>query len=168
MSFLPPALLTAEHQVEGFDCGRESLNQYLRRFALTNTAAGTARTYVTTSSEGAVVVGYYSLAAGSVEKAAVPDRIAKGVPNHPIPVILLARLAVDRRFQGKGIGKGLLRDALVRALAAAEVVGVRAILVHAKDEQAARFYAQFGFAPSLTDPLHLMVLIKDLRRTLQA
>lgn len=167
MSFLPPALITAEHQVESFDCGTESLNQYLRRFALTNTAAGTARTYVTASGDEPVVAGYYSLAAGSVEKGAVPDRVAKGVPNHPIPVILLARLAVDRRFQGKGLGKGLLRDALVRALAAAEVIGVRAILVHAKDPKAGRFYTQFGFTPSPTDPLHLMLLIKDLRRTLR-
>lgn len=167
MSFLPPALITAEHQVEGFDCGKESLNQYLRRFALTNTAAGTARTYVTTSSEAMVVVGYYSLAAGSVEKGGVPERVAKGVPNHPIPVVLLARLAIDRRFQGKGVGKALLRDALVRALAAADVIGLRAILVHAKDEEAVRFYTQFGFTPSPTDPLHLMLLIKDIRRTLQ-
>jgi len=167
MSLLPPALITAEHQVESFDCGKESLDQYLRRFALTNTAAGTARTYVTTSDEERVVVGYYSLAAGSVQKAGVPERVAKGVPNHPIPVVLLAWLAVDRRFQGKGVGKGLMRDALVRALAAAEVVGVRAVLVHAKDEDAVKFYSQFGFNPSPTDPLHLMLLIKDLRRTLQ-
>jgi len=167
MSLLPPALITAEHQVEGFDCGKEALNQYLRRFALTNTAAGTARTYVTTSSEEPTVIGYYSLASGSVEKAAVPERVAKGVPNHPVPVVLLARLAVDQRFQGKGVGKALLKDALARTLAAADVVGIRALLVHAKDQEAARFYSQFGFAPSPTDPLHLMLLIKDLRRTLQ-
>jgi GNAT superfamily N-acetyltransferase len=166
MSFLPTAMITAADQVESFDCGKESLNQYLRRFALTNTAAGTARTYVTTSNEEPVVLGYYSLAAGSAEKAIVPDRVAKGVPNHPIPVVLLARLAVDGRFQGKGIGKGLLRDALVRTVAAAEVVGVRAIVVHAKDEGAARFYSQFGFTRSPTDSFHLMLLIKDLRRTL--
>jgi GNAT superfamily N-acetyltransferase len=166
MSFLPPALITAEHQAESFDCGNEALNHYLRRFALTNTASGTSRTYVTLHSEELVVAGYYSLAAGSVEKATVPERVAKGVPNHPIPVVLLARLAVDRRFQGQGIGKALLRDALMRSLAAAKVVGVRAILVHAKDDQAARYYSHFGFVPSPTDPLHLLLLIKDLRRTL--
>ena len=168
MSFLPPALITAGHLVESFDCGQESFNQYLKRFALTNTAAGTARTYVTTSSDETAVIGYYSLAAGSVEKSAVPGRVAKGVPNHPIPVVLLARLAIDQRFQGKGLGTALLKDALARTLAAANVVGARAILVHAKDEEAARFYSQFGFAPSPTDPLHLMLLIKDLRRTFQA
>ena len=167
MSFLPPALITGRHQVEGFDCGQDSLNQYLKRFALTNTAAGTARTYVTTSSEESAVIGYYSLAAGSVEKTGAPERVAKGVPNYPIPVILLARLAVNRSFQGKGLGTALLRDALARALAAADVIGVRAILVHAKDQEAVRFYNQFGFAPSPTDPLHLMLLIKDLRRTLR-
>ena len=168
MSFLPPALITAGHQVESFDCGQDSLNQYLKRFALTNTAAGTARTYVTTSSEEPMVIGYYSLAAASVQKAAAPERVAKGVPNYPIPVVLLARLGVDQRFQGKGLGTALLRDALTRALGAADVVGVRAILVHAKDEEAARFYSQFGFTSSPTDPLHLMLLIKDLRRTLEA
>jgi predicted N-acetyltransferase YhbS len=94
--------------------------------------------------------------------------VAKGIPNHPVPVVLLARLAVDRRFQGRGVGKGLLRDALLRSLAAAEVVGIRAVLVHAKDQHAADFYGQFGFAPSPTDPLHLMLLMKDLRRTIQA
>ena len=168
MSFSPPALITAEHQVEGFDCGKDSLDQYLKRFALTNTAAGTARTYVTTPSGERSVIGYYSLAAGSIERADAPERVAKGVPNYPVPVVLLARLAIDRRFQGQGIGKGLLRDALQRALSAAEVIGVRAVLVHAKDQDSASFYGKFGFAPSPTDPLHLMLLMKDLKRTREA
>ena len=166
MSLALPALITAEHQVETFDCGKESLNQYLKRFALTNTAAGVARTYVT-ATEDAVMAGYYSLAAGSVERATVPQRVAKGIPQHPVPVVLLARLAVGQRFQGKGIGKGLLRDALKRASSAAVVIGIRAVLVHAKDREAAAFYQGSGFSPSPTDPLHLMLLIKDLRRTLQ-
>lgn len=168
MSFSPPALIAVSHDVEGFDCGKESLNQYLKRFALTNTASGIARTYVTTVSGEVAVIGYYSLAAGSVEKAHVPARVAQGLPNHPVPVVLLARLAVDQRFHGQGVGKALLRDALLRCLAAAEVVGIRAILVHAKDDQAASFYAKYGFAPSPTDALHLVLLMKDLRRTLQS
>lgn len=168
MSFLSPALITAQHRVEDFDCGKESLNQYLKRFALTNTAAGSARTYVTTASGEPSVIGYYSLAAGSVEKAGVPERVAKGIPSHPVPVVLLARLAVDHRFQGRGVSKTLLRDALLRSLAAAEAIGIRAVLVHAKDEQAGSFYSWFGFVPSPTDPLHLMLLMKDLRRTLLA
>jgi GNAT superfamily N-acetyltransferase len=168
MTCLPPVLLTAEHQVETFLSGKESLDVYLKRFALTNTAAGIARTYVVTPEKQLSVVGYYSLAAASVEKAHVPARVAKGVPNYPIPVVLLARLAVDHRFQRRGLGKGLLRDALLRTVAAADVIGLRALLVHAKDDQARRFYELFGFSPSPTDPLHLMLLMKDLRRTLQS
>ncbi|MGA2173388.1 MAG: GNAT family N-acetyltransferase [Verrucomicrobiota bacterium] len=168
MSFSPPALITAGDKVEAFDCGEESLNHYLKRFALTNTAAGIARTYVTIVSGEASVIGYYSLTAGSVVKASVPARIAKGIPSHPVPVVLLARLAVDRRFQRQGIGKGLLKDALRRSLSAAEVIGIRAILVHAKDPQAAAFYGRFGFVPSPTDALHLMLLMKDLRQTFGA
>jgi len=166
MSFSPPALIAAEHQVDSFDCGKEPLNNYLRRFALANTAAGIARTYVTTRPGEQSAIGYYSLAAGSVEKAQLPERIAKGVPNHPIPVVLLARLAVDQRFHNHGIGKGLLRDALERTLSAANVIGVRAVLVHAKDDDAAAFYAKFGFTRSPTDALHFMLLIKDLKRSL--
>ncbi len=168
MSYSSPVLLTADHQVEQFDCGQSSLNEYLKRYALRNTAAGTARTYVTTVPNSSSVIGYYSLAAGAVEKARAPGRVSKGIPNYPVPVVLLARLAVDLRFQGKGLGKGLLRDALLRSLSAAEAIGVRALLVHAKDERAAQFYAQFGFLPSPTDPLHLMLLVKDIRRTLQS
>jgi GNAT superfamily N-acetyltransferase len=114
------------------------------------------------------VAGFYSLAAGSVHKGEAPERVAKGVPSHPIPVVLLARLAVDREFQGLGVGKGLLRDALLRVSSAADIIGIRALLVHAKDERAERFYSQFGFCASPTDPLHLMLLMKDLRRTLEA
>jgi len=158
--------MAAEHQVDSFDCGKEPLNNYLRRFALANTAAGIARTYVATRPGEQSVVGYYSLAAGSVEKAQLPERIAKGIPNHPVPVVLLARLAVDQRFHHHGIGKGLLRDALERALSAANVIGIRAVLVHAKDDDAAAFYAKFGFTRSPTDALHFMLLIKDLKRSL--
>jgi len=167
MSFSQPALITAQHRVDMFDCGNDPLNQYLKRFALTNSASGTARTYVTTPAGEPVVAGYYSLAAGSVERARVPERVAKGLALRPIPVVLLARLAVDQRFQGRGLGKSLLRDALQRTLGAAELIGIRAVLVHAKDENAAAFYARFGFVRSPTDPLHLMLLIKDLRWTIE-
>src|SRR5690242_18740472 len=114
MIFSAPALILASHEVGGFDSGKESLDQYLKRFALTNSAAGVARTYVTTVQGETSVAGYYSLAAGSVERAIVPERVAKGIPNHPAPVVLLARLAVDKRLQGQGLGKSLLRDALHR------------------------------------------------------
>jgi hypothetical protein len=106
MTFTLPALITAQHQVEAFDCGNEPLNQYLKRFALTNSASGVARTYVTTPAGDPVVAGYFSLAAGSVEKARVAERVAKGLPLHPVPVVLLARLGVDQQFQGRGLGPG--------------------------------------------------------------
>jgi GNAT superfamily N-acetyltransferase len=113
------------------------------------------------------VVGYYSLAAGSVRKEESPARIAKGLANHPIGVILLARLAVDRSEHGAGLGKKLLVDALSRALTAADAIGARAILVHAIDEEAAAFYEKFGFEPSPLDLKQLMLLMKDLRATLK-
>jgi GNAT superfamily N-acetyltransferase len=113
-------------------------------------------------------VGYYSLSAGSVRKEESPARIAKGLAKHPIGVILLARLAVDRNEHGAGLGKLLLVDALTRALTAADAIGARAILVHAIDEQAASFYKKFGFEPSPLDPKQLLLLMKDLRATLKS
>jgi len=163
MSFAAPVVLTANHRTDSFDCGNEALNLFLKRFALSNIAAGVARTYVTIQLDHNEVLAYYSLAAAAVDKTRLPERIAKGMPAYPIPVIVLARLAVDRTVQGQGVGQGLLRDALRRACAAADIVGVRAMLVHAKDSAAARFYRKFGFVPSPTDPLHLMLLIKDIR-----
>ncbi len=114
------------------------------------------------------VVGYYSLSAGSVRKEESPARIAKGLAKHPIGVILLARLAVDRNERGAGLGKALLVDALTRALTATDAIGARAILVHAIDEEAASFYKKFGFEPSPLDPKQLMLLMKDLRATLRS
>lgn len=114
------------------------------------------------------VVGYYSLSAGSVRKEESPARIAKGLANHPIGVILLARLAVERSERGAGLGKALLFDALSRSLAAADAIGARAILVHAIDDEAAAFYRRFGFEPSPLDPKQLMLLMKDLRATLKS
>jgi GNAT superfamily N-acetyltransferase len=108
-------------------------------------------------------VGYHSLAAGSVNKQDATERAAKGLPNYPIGVVLLARLAVDRREHGRGLGRALLKDALLRAVSAAEIVGVRAVLVHALNDEARRFYARFDFEPSPFDPLHLMLLMKDIR-----
>lgn len=110
------------------------------------------------------MVGYYALAAGSVEHEQTPERVTKGLAKHPILVILLARLAVDRREWGRGLGAALLKDALIRAAAAAEEIGVRAVLVHAKDDDARAFYERFEFEPSPTDPLHLFLLMKDIKK----
>ncbi len=154
--------LRADHDLAGFDCGREELNRFLVRFALTNQNAGAARTYVAASSE--LVVGYYSLAVGEVAHEGAPDRLTRGLARHPVPIMLLARLAVSTAWQGRGLGSGLLKDAMRRTLQAADIAGIRAFAVHAKDEPARAFYEHFGFIPSPTDPLHLFLLIKDIRR----
>jgi GNAT superfamily N-acetyltransferase len=161
----PIEKLAKSHDVSSFDCGKPSLNDWLRRFALTNQQSDSARTYVL--HRAGRVAGYYSLSAGSARKEESPARIAKGLANHPIGVILLARLAVDRTEHGAGMGRTMLIDALTRALAAADAVGARAILVHAIDDEAASFYKKFGFDPSPVDPKQLMLLMKDLRATLK-
>jgi len=152
--------------VSAFDCGKPSLNDWLRRFALINQQSDSARTYVV--HRRGKVVGYYSLSAGSVRKEESPARIAKGLAQHPIGVILLARLAIDRSEQRSGLGKMLLIDALTRSLSAADAIGARAILVHAIDEEAISFYRKFEFEPSPLNPKQLMLLMKDLRATVQS
>lgn len=161
-----PLPITREHDLSHFDCGVPALNDYLRKYALANHQNGPARTYVAV--RGQRVVGYYSLAAGSVHPDEVPERVKKGLARHPIPVILLARLAVDRAEHGRGLGKGLLKDALLRVAQAADLIGCRAVLVHAKDEAARTFYAKFDFLPSPTDDFHLYLLLKDIRRSMKS
>jgi GNAT superfamily N-acetyltransferase len=153
--------LRLDHPIEYFDCGREELNRYLLRYAWTNQQAGAAQTYVGFA-DGAVV-GYYTLAVGHVTREEAPERFTKGLARHPVPIMLLARLAVDRRWQGQGVGKALLKDAMERTLQAADIAGIRAFAVHAKDGHARSFYEKFDFVPSPTDPLHLFVLLKDVQ-----
>ncbi len=153
--------LRQEHELDGFDCGQEDLNRFLKRQAWASQQANSAQTYVL--ADGLTVRGYYSLAAGSIAYEAGPERVRKGQARHPIPVILLARLAVDQSLQGKGVGAGLLKDALFRTAGAAETIGARALLIHARDERARGFYEQFGFEPSPSDPLHLLLVMKDLK-----
>ena len=154
--------LDRSHIVDLFDCGYEDLNRYISRFALNNQSAGSAQTYVAIADEK--VVGYYSLAVGAVAHSHAPTRMTKGLARHPVPVMLLARLAVDNEAKGSGLGAALLHDALARTLQAADIAGIRAVIVHAKDEGARRFYEHFDFDPSPTDPYHLHLLIKDLRK----
>ena len=156
--------LRRDHLVEGFDCGREELNRYLWRYAWQNQQAGAAQTYVGIAGEA--IVGYHTLAVGQVTLEDAPARFAKGLAKHPVPIMLLARLATDRRWQGQGVGKALLRDAMQRTLQAADIAGIRALAGHAKDEEARRFYEHFDFVPSPTDPLHVFVLLKDVRRAI--
>ncbi len=159
-----PEPLAANHDTSSFNCGVPALDAFLARFALVNQAAGAARTYV--ALRGERVVGYCSLAAASAEPARTADRVSKGLAKHPIPLTLLARLAVDRAEQGAGLGAALLKDAIKRHLQAEAIIGSRALVAHAKDQRAAAFYACYGFQRSPTDPLHLYLLTKDMKKTL--
>jgi GNAT superfamily N-acetyltransferase len=153
--------LDRTHAVEAFTCGQPELDRFLIRHALSAQQSNSSQTYVARA--GQEVIGFYTIVAGEVHHANAPERVAKGMPRHPIPLLVLARLAVHSSAQGRGIGAGLLLDALGRTLQVADVVGIRALAVHAKDDQAAAFYRHFGFAPSPTDPRHLFMIIKDIR-----
>jgi GNAT superfamily N-acetyltransferase len=153
--------LARKHAVDLFDCGEEPLNRFLLRYALPNQQANASQTYVGLSNDA--VIGYYTLVVGEVAYDGAPERLTKGLARHPVPIMLLARLAVSRDWQGKGIGAGLLRDAILRTLQAADIAGIRAFSVHAKNDAARAFYRHFGFVESPSDPLHLFALIKDLR-----
>jgi len=160
----PPEKLQPEHDVSKFDCGESGLNDWLRRRALQNQQSGASSTYVVLDKMR--VVGYYSLAAGSVARETAPGRVRRNAPD-PVPVVVLGRLAVDRDFQGQGLGRALLRDAILRTLQAADIIGVRAILVHALSEQAKRLYEDCGFAPSLINPLTLMITVSEAIKALR-
>ena len=154
--------LARHHALESFDCGQEALNRFLVRFALANQLANASQTYLGLADQS--VLGYYTLVVSEVAPADAPERLAKGMPRHPIPLLLLARLAVDRRGQGQGLGAGLLKDAMLRTMQAADIPGIRVLAVHAKDDTAKAFYEHFDFLPSPSDRLHLYLLIKDIRR----
>jgi len=154
--------LHRDHAVDAFDCGREELNRFLVRFAFPNQQAGASQTYVGLSEQ--IVIGYYTLVVGQVTYEDAPERLTKGLARHPVPIMLLARLAVSVEWQGRGLGAGFMKDAMRRTLQAADIAGIRAFGVHAKDDAARAFYAHFGFVASSSDPLHLFVLMKDLRR----
>ena len=161
--FSPPEKLSPELDLAGFDSGEAVLDDWLRRRAAQNEASGASRTYVVRS--GIKVAGYYSLAVGVVSHASAPGRIRRNMPD-PVPVMVLGRLAVDRSFQGRGVGAGLLRDAVLRTVQAAEIAGIRGILVHAISEKAKRFYESQGFTTSPVDPLTLMITLREAERPL--
>ena len=162
--YTPVRKLAATDQVDGFDCGQAALNQFLQRYALVNQKANSAQTYV--CCQGDVVVGFYSLVVGSVDPQTAPSRVMKGLARHPVPVMVLARLAVDKEHQRKSLGKVLLKDALLRTAQAADIAGIRSLLVHAKDDVARRWYESWEFEPSPTDPYHLFLMLKDLKSLL--
>ncbi len=157
--------LQRHHPLESFDCGREALNRFLIRYALQNQQGGASQTYVALTGEA--VVGYYTLVVGQVDYDDAPERLKKGLARHPVPIMLLARLAIATSCQGKGLGSGLLKDAMLRTLQAAEIAGIRAFVAHAKDDAAKAFYERFDFVPSPSDPYHLFRLMKDVRAALK-
>lgn len=159
----PPCLLKDNDILDDFDCGNSTLNTWLKRYAMQNQLANSAKTRVVCNDN--YVVGYYSLAVGSIEHEIASKRAKKGLARHPIPVMILARLAVDLEYQEKKIGSSLLKDALLRTLEASKYAGIRAIFVHAKDEKARNFYTHFDFEPSPIDTLKLMLLIKDIHHS---
>lgn len=156
-----PEHLTSDHDLATFDSGVPPLDEWLKQRALANEEAGASRTYVV-SARGRVV-GYYALATGGIARAEAPGRVRRNMPDH-VRVMVLGRLAVDHAYQGRGLGEGLLRDAILRTLQAAELGGIRAILVHAISEEAKRFYQRHGFVESPVDPMTLMITIADAKR----
>ncbi len=160
MSLTAPAPLADHHQLAGFDSGVPILDEWLKRRAHANQVSGASRTCVVCADD--MVVGYYALAAGAVNAAATPGRFRRNMPE-PIPVAVLGRLAVDRAYQGKGVGRALFRDSGLRVIYAAEAIGIRGILVHAISDEAKRFYLALGFAQSPLEPMTLMITLADLR-----
>jgi GNAT superfamily N-acetyltransferase len=158
-----PEKLSPDFYLSTFDSGEPVLDDWLRRRARQNESSGASRTFVVRA--GNKVAGYYSLAVGAVAHAEVPGRIKRNMPD-PIPVMILGRLAVDKAFQGRGIGAGLLRDAVLRTVQAGEIAGIRAILVHAISESAKRFYESYGFVPSPVEPVTVMITLAEARKIL--
>ena len=159
----PPETLNPDHILENFDCGNDTLNQWLRDRVMKNETSGASRTYVVCYQNH--VIAFYTLATGAVVCRHAPGRIRRNMPD-PIPVMILGRLAVDLDWQKKGLGGDLLTDAAKRTLQAADIAGIRALVVHALSEDAKQYYEQFGFQPSPTDPLDLMITLKDVQKNL--
>ncbi len=162
--FDPVRKLCKTDVLAGFDCGQPDLNLFLQRHALSSQQANSAQTYVCCHEDR--VAAYYSLAVGAVDPVAAPSRILKGLARHPVPVMILARLAVSKEHQPRGLGRALLKDALLRTAQAADIAGIRALLVHAKDDTARQWYLSWEFEPSPTDSFHLFLMLKDLKALL--
>ena len=160
MQLRPPAPLAASHRLDDFDCGEAALDDWLKRRALANQSSGASRTFVATDQDG-IVCGYYAIAAGAVAHQLATSSVRRNMPD-PVPVMVLARLAVDRRAQGQHLGGSLLKDAVSRAVAVSHIAGVRALLVHALHEKAKQFYEHYGFQPSPTHPLTLMLRLSSV------
>lgn len=162
MSLRAPEALGPQHQLEGFDCGKPALNDWLLRHARQAQGSGSAKTFVV--ADDARVLGYFSLTVGQIDTLDAPERIRKGMGQYPLPVVILARLAVASVCQGQGIGVALLQDAIRRTMLIAEQAGIRALLTHPIDAEASRFYTRFGFIASPLREQQLLLLLKDARR----
>ncbi len=160
----PPEKLSPRHELSQFHCGEPTLDEWLRSRALQNEQSGASRTYVACIEER--VVGYYALAVGAVAHTQAPGRIRRNMPD-PVPVMVIGRLAVDQTAQGRALGPALLRDAVLRTTQAAEIAGIRAILVHAISERAKRFYEKWGFIASPVEPMTLMITVAEARKAMQ-
>jgi GNAT superfamily N-acetyltransferase len=168
VAYKRPEPLGKHHRLDQFQCGEPALDEWLKRHARAAQASDSARVFVTTLEDGETVVGYYALAAAQVAPEDATARALKGQPRaRPVPAILLARLAVDQEHQGAGLGRSLVQDVLLRCVEAAEAIGARVLLVHAKHDAAKAWYLQYSFEESPTDPLHLMMLLKDVRAFLE-
>jgi GNAT superfamily N-acetyltransferase len=163
MAISAPELLAAHHDLSVFDSGEVSLDEWLNKRALPNQASGASRTFVVC--DGPKVIGYYALASGAVTAAVVPGRFRRNMPD-PIPVVLLGRLAIDRTYQGRGLGRSLFRDAAMRVLHAADAIGIRGMVVHALSDDARKFYLALGFTECPNDPLVLVVMLQDMKAAL--
>lgn len=165
MKLNPPILLTPDLDLSQFSCGKLALDEWIKKYALQAGSSGAANTFIL-QNEPAAVVGYYSISMGSIAQVEAIERVRRGTGRYPIPIILLARLAVDQKFQGQGIGRGLLRDAVIRGMNISREVAFRAIITHPIDDEAADFYMKFGFEQSPISSGQLMILIKDVRKAL--
>jgi GNAT superfamily N-acetyltransferase len=160
----PPEPLTDDHQIDSFDSGEPVLDDWLRRRARANQATGASRTYVVC--EAKRVIAYYALASGAIAQSSVPGRFRRNMPD-PIPVAVLARLAVDTNSQGRGLGRALFQDAARRVAHAADAIGIRGIVVHAISEEARKFYVALGFDPCPAEAMTLVVTLRDVLATLE-
>jgi GNAT superfamily N-acetyltransferase len=160
VTYAGPELLAGEHRLEGFDCGSRALNDWLVRRALRNQSSGTSRTWVAVEVETGQVVAFYASSTASILRSSAPKRMGRNQPEE-MPAVLLARMGVDSRHQGRGLGAALLKHFMLKAIEVAQSVDVRMLLIHAKDDNAKSFYEHYGFVESPLDPLVMMTLLAD-------
>lgn len=164
-TFLSPVPILSSYARENFDCGNQSLNIFLKQYALQNSKNNASRTYVSLNDKE-MICGYYTLTFGSISHIEATDKIKKRMPNYPIPIIILARLAVSKSCQKMGLGRSLLKDAVLRTLQASDIAGLKALVVHAKDKYAQEFYIKYGFEKSPIDEYHMMITMDDIHQAI--